>query len=286
MKRLSSAFALALIGVSTFGCNGTTGDELITFPAYAAGASDAGEPFSAHGYTIHLTYARMYVGAIYVNEAPAQNGSTFDSPVCIDSGVYCAQVPDGREVDLLSTEHQRFPGLGNGSAADLGQSFQLYLVDGDVNQPAIDGFGVPNTADLIGTATRESDGKVFSWAATVTINASNARRTVPRRRGSSGLNPIYQQRIVNLSGIHIQFEAGGALPPDDRSEGFGSRSPSTSLRCPRWQAPNARRTKRPRLEPRISAFPTPAISVARWRARSRESTYSRASRPRGPQVSS
>lgn len=210
MRRFITAFVFfVIVGVLVSACNGTTGDQLITFQAYAAGAKGAGEPFSSNGYTIQLTYAKMYVGALYVNEAPAQNGSTFDTPVCIDEGIYCAQVTNGLDVDLLSTTPQAFPEQGTGSA-DLGQSWQLYLVDGDVNQPEINGFGVPHTADLIGTATRESDGKVFPWAATVTINASN-RGMPAQEAGQPGANPICQQRIINLSGIHIQFAPGGTL---------------------------------------------------------------------------
>lgn len=210
MRRVIASAALSVfLGTMAAACNGTTGDALITFPVYAAGAEGAGDPFSSNGYTIQLTFAQMYIGAIYVNEAPAQNGSTFDTPSCIDEGVYCAQVYDGREVDLLSTKNQEFPVEGTGSA-DLGQSWELYLVQGDVNQPENTGFGVPNTADLRGTAKRESDGKIFSWAATVTINTSN-RGEPAQEPGQPGLNPICQQRIINFAGIHIQFEPGGSL---------------------------------------------------------------------------
>ena len=61
---------------------------------------------------------------------------------------------------------------GNGTA-DLGLSWELWLTDGDVNDPDNTTSASPNIVDLQGTATRESDGTVFSWAATVNINQSN-----------------------------------------------------------------------------------------------------------------
>jgi hypothetical protein len=210
-----SVLVLVLAGSGVGACNGTTGDELVAFPAYAAGAKGAGDPFSVNGYTIQLTYAHMYVGAIYVNEAPAGSGGTFNTPACISQGIYCAQVPGGLDVDLLSTDRQQFlqpdgsPLLGSGSA-DLGLSWELYLTQGDVNAPDNSGFGVHNTADLIGTATRGSDGQVFSWAATVTINQSN-RGEPAQEPGQPGLNPICKQRIIELGGINLQLFPGGSL---------------------------------------------------------------------------
>ncbi len=205
MRRL--LLPLLIAGLAVASCNGTTGDQIITFPAYAAGAKGAGDPFSANGYTIRLTFAQMYIGAVYVNEAPP--GATFDTPVCTDPGIYAAQVPGGVQVDLLSTSPRAFAVQGSGTA-DLGQSWELYLTDGDVNNPDNSGFGVPNTVDLRGTATRESDGKVFSWAATVNINRAN--RGVPSTDPAQpGLNPICKQRIVELGGIALQLSPGGSL---------------------------------------------------------------------------
>jgi hypothetical protein len=149
----------------------------------------------------------MYVGAVYVNEAPP--GATFDTPVCTDPGIYAAQVPGGVQVNLLSTARQPFSVQGNGTA-DLGLSWELYLTDGDVNNPDNSGFGIPNTVDLQGTATRESDGTVFQFAATVNINQSN--RGVPVSDPSQpGLNPICKQRIVELGCISLQLFDGGTL---------------------------------------------------------------------------
>jgi hypothetical protein len=204
-----SVLALIVVGLTVAACNGTTGDELVSFNAYAAGAKGAGEPFSIGGYTVQLTYAQMYVGAVYVNEAPPGSGGTFNSPVCIDPGIYCAQVPGGLEVNLLDPSPQPFPVQGNGSA-DLGLSWEVYLVDGDVNDPENTGFGIPDTADLLGTATRESDGTVYSWFATVTINQEN--RGLPTEDpGQPGLNPICKQRILELGDISLTLAQGVSM---------------------------------------------------------------------------
>ncbi len=209
MKRVAALSLAAMLATAAVGagCNGTTGDQIVTFPAYAAGAKGAGDPFSVNGYRIQLTLARMHIGAVYVNEAPP--GATFGTPACIDPGVYAAEVPGGVEVDLLSTAAQPFSVKGSGTA-DLGQSWELWLTSGDVNAATNGGFGVPNTVDLQGTATRESDGAAFAFAATVNIDEDN--RGVPvSDPAQPGLNPICKQRIVELGGIALQLFPGGAL---------------------------------------------------------------------------
>ncbi|MGO8998039.1 MAG: hypothetical protein ACLQVI_32355 [Polyangiaceae bacterium] len=208
MNRLFlSALPILFAGLAATSCNGTTGDELITFPAYAAGAQGASEPFSSNGYTIQLTFAQMWIGAVYVDESPLSTGA--ESPICTNPGVYAAQVPGGVEVDLLSTSPQPFAVQGNGSA-DLGQSWELWLVDGDVNAPSNSTYDTPNIVDLQGTATRQSDGAVFSWAATVNIDQSN--RGIPVSDPSQpGLNPICKQRILEEGGLHEQLFADGQL---------------------------------------------------------------------------
>jgi len=237
--------ALALAGLTVAACNGTTGDALYTFPAYAAGAEGAGRPFSANGFTVQLTLAQMFVGAVYVNEAPAGSGGTFNTPSCIDPGIYCAQVPGGVEVNLLSSARQPWvaqtgaaPTQGSGSA-DLGLSWEIYLTDGDVNNAG--NSGGPdngNTVDLQGTATRESDGTMFTWAATVNINQSNDGAPT-EDPGQPGLDPICKQRIVELGGISLQLFQGASmlLTIDPRgwftgqSIDFSALPPVTSPQC-------------------------------------------------------
>jgi hypothetical protein len=208
---------LVAAGIAVASCNGTTGDALYTFNAYATGASDAGKPFPLNGYLVQLTSAQMYIGAVYVNEAPAGSGGTFNTPVCIDPGIYCAQVPGGIEVNLLSTKPQAFSAQGSGSA-DLGLSWDLYLAYGDVNNPeANSAYGVPNIADLAGTATRISDGAVFPWAATVNINSGvsaslpGARGAPVEQAGQPGAAPICLARILHLGGISLTLSQGTSM---------------------------------------------------------------------------
>jgi hypothetical protein len=206
VSKARCAWLLAALGAAA-ACNGTTGDAVVTFPAYAAGAVGAGEPFTVDGYTVQLTYARMYIGAVYVNEAPP--GASFSSPECIAPGVYAAEVPGGVHVNLLSIAPQPFAVQGRGTE-DLGQSWELWLTDGDVNAAQNGGFGVPNVVDLQGTATRQSDGAAFKFAATVNINEDNRGAPV-NDPAQPGLNPICKQRIVDLGGIALTLRPGGAL---------------------------------------------------------------------------
>lgn len=207
VRRLSLPSLLAFAALASASCTGTTGDEIITFPAYAAGAKGAAEPFSVNGYTIQLTMAQMYIGAVYIDEAPLSTGA--ESPICTNPGIYAAQVPGGVELNLLSTSPQPFSVQGNGTA-DVGQSWELWLADGDVNAADDTTSITPNIVDLQGTATRESDGNVFTWAATVNINQSN--RGIPVSDPSQpGLNPICKQRILEEGGIDQQLFANGQL---------------------------------------------------------------------------
>ncbi len=208
MKRaITAAFTLGAVALAAASCTGTTGDQLITFPAYAAGAKGAGDAFSANGYTIKLTFAQMYIGAVYIDEAPLATGA--ESPICTNPGVYAAQVPGGVEVNLLSTSPQPFSIQGNGTA-DLGQSWELWLTDGDVNAADSTNGTTPNIVDLQGTATRNSDGAVFTFAATVNINQDN--RGIPTSDPSQpGLNPICKQRILEEGGIDQLLFPNGQL---------------------------------------------------------------------------
>jgi len=195
------ASSLALVaGIAVASCNGTTGDQLVTFPAYASGAAGASQPFTAGAYTVQLTSAKMRLGALYFDEAPP--GTGFDGPVCIASGVYAAQVPGPVEVDLLSTQPQEFAVLGNGSA-DTAQSWQIWLTDGDVNE-----VNSAHVVDLEGVATA-GDGTRYSFGAVVTINDN--RLPAVSDPSQPGQSPICKQRIVQIGGLELTFSQGGTL---------------------------------------------------------------------------
>jgi hypothetical protein len=193
---------------------GTTGDALITFDAYASGVAAASQPFTVKGqggipdYTIQLTSASMYIGAVYFDEAPTSTG--FDAPVCNTSDIFAAQVPGGVQVNLLSTEPQEFFVYGSGSA-DVALSWDLWLTSGDIDQTN----ALP-TATVTGTATLSSDPtKVYSFGAIVGINPGE---TGPGARGVPasdpalpGAYPICKERILQLGGLDLAFYQGGTL---------------------------------------------------------------------------
>lgn len=198
MRRLVPLLAAGLACVS---CNGTTGNELISFSAYAVGASGASQPFTAGGYSIRLTTAKMRIGAVYVDESPL--GNQAGGPECIAPDVFAAQVPGGVEVDLLSGQPQEFSVYGQGTL-DTGLSWQMWLTDGDIN-----GANQAHVVDLQGVATRLSDGLAVPFAAIVTINDNRLVTTVDPAQ--PGANPICKRRIVLVGGIDTTFFDGGTL---------------------------------------------------------------------------
>jgi hypothetical protein len=197
---------LGVVAVCAWGtaCYGTTGDALVTFSAYAQGTPAAAQPFVVNGFTIQLTAARMYMGALYFDESPPS--TSFDQPVCVATGVYAAQVPgpllNGKSVDVLSGQPEEFSVFGNGSA-DLAVSWQIWLTNGDINEANLG----THMVDLEGTATR--GGQSYSFGAIVTIN--NNRLTPVTNPATPGENPICKERIIQLSPIDIQFSNGGTL---------------------------------------------------------------------------
>ena len=200
-QRLVPGVALASAALVALSCNGTTGNGLITFTAYARGAPGASRPFTAGGYRVELTRARMRIGAVYVDEAPL--GNQAGGPVCIAPDLFAAQVPGPIEVDLLSEQPQEFSVYGQGTL-DVGLSWQMWLTDGDINAQ-----NRAHMVDLQGTATRTSDGTAVPFAAIVTINDNRLVTTV--NPAEPGNNPICKQRIVLVGGIDTAFFEGGKL---------------------------------------------------------------------------
>jgi hypothetical protein len=210
---LFALIALALMGAS---CNGTTGDQLISFSAFARGTDGAAKAFTTYdasgnpAYSVQLLRASMYVGALYFDESPPSTG--FDTPECITPDIYAAQVPGGLEIDLLSTAPQAFSAPGNGSA-DVALSWDLWLTNGDINGPNL---GV-HIIDLLGVATRLSDHAPFAFGAIVTINpvtgdVAGARLTPVTNDDLPGQYPICKDRILAIGlASPLAFFQGGTL---------------------------------------------------------------------------
>jgi hypothetical protein len=198
---------------------GTTGDALVTFTPYAAGAAGADQPFSVGDYTVQFTSASMYIGAVYFDESPPSTG--FDAPACTASDIFAAQVPGGVTVNLLSTEPQEFSVYGSGSA-DVALSWDLWLWEGGTNTAPYNdvnvGISTIPTAVLTGTAALTSDPtNVYSFGAIVEINPgesadmAGSRGTPISNPSLPGQNPICKDRILQIGGIDLAFYQGGTL---------------------------------------------------------------------------
>jgi hypothetical protein len=201
LPRILWRLGVLAILFSSLSCNGTTGDQLLSFSAYASGAPGASDPFTAGGFTIELTAARMHIGAAYFDESPP-GGTGFGGPVCIAAGVFAAQVPGPVDVDLLSTSPQEFSVYGNGTA-DTALSWQVWLTDGDINQ-----VNFTPVVQLEGIAT-DSGGHSVSFGAVVSINALNRSKGSPDP-SQPGLDPLCKLRIVQIP-TDFRFLPGGAL---------------------------------------------------------------------------
>ncbi len=233
-RRLTSSrlIAAALPALLAASCNGTTGDQLVTFNAYAAGAAHAGDPFpvdvvanngASTAYTVQIKSAVLHIGALFLDQnAP-------DDTVCINPGLYSDQVTGSIDVDLLSTAPQPFSLQGNGTA-DPNQSFSLWLTDGGNTAPTsigeqsdtINSANADPTVLLQGVATNQASGAVIPFSSIVTINPAN-RGTTPTDPAYPGGNPICLQRIVSvpLNGMTVRPGDSLLLTIDPR-RWFGS----------------------------------------------------------------
>jgi hypothetical protein len=186
-------------------CIGTTGSDLVSFPAFASGPADAnGQPLTftnGRGWTITLTKAKLHIGAVYLNRSvPVSGGQERE---CFLPGVYVAEVLRGIDVDALSPAPQRFPGLGNGTE-DRAVTGEVWLTG-----QRIDALDDPTKiAEVEGTATR--GGVSMRFEGTITIGKNNrvAASTDPARPGA---NPLCAERIVTPIPVNVTPRGTGAL---------------------------------------------------------------------------
>jgi hypothetical protein len=204
---MTALSALSLLcGAWCCACVGTTGGDVVDFEAAAAGPIDAHAgaalDFSTSlGWQVHLTTARLHVGAMYLVENQSVSGG--QSTSCILPGTYVAQVTEGLDVDLLSSTPQSFPVLGHGTTL-LALAGQVWLTQGPV-----DSAEQPANAPILtlnGSATRATDVRPFS--AKVTISASNR---LPDASASPFASPICKQRVVSPILTSVQVEEHGGL---------------------------------------------------------------------------
>jgi hypothetical protein len=180
-------------------CVGTTGGELVDFPAAAAGTEDVTSPlkfdtsYQSHVWHVTLTQATLHIGALYLYQSAPVSGA--QSTTCILPGTYTAEVlgtneeggPPGLDVDLLSPAPQYFPSPGHGTTLPplVGQ---VWLTGGDVN--TIDD---PTKILVIAGTASDDLGASLPFAGVVTIGSNRqAKNSNP-----AGANPICKQRIVS-----------------------------------------------------------------------------------------
>ena len=197
---------LPLLALTSPACVGTTGDQVVDFEAVASGPSDAGsgEPLSfagSRGWRVTLTTATLHVGALYLAEAMPVSGAQATS--CILPGSYVAQVVEGRDIDLLSSEPQAFPALGRGTTLEA-HAGQVWLTSSDVN---LANAPTPATVilHLLGSAQRAGELRPFEAKLTIAQNRVSASGDAPVGQAGS---PICKERIVSPIPTAIRVRAG------------------------------------------------------------------------------
>jgi len=200
--RLLALLALVLTAPA---CVGSSGDRVVDFEAVASGPRDAvaGEPLSfdgSHGWQVTLTRAQLHIGALYLAPDMPASGEASN---CILPGDYLAQVVQGRDVDLLSSEPQAFPTLGRGSTLEA-RAGQVWLTGGDVNL-ADDPTPPTVILQLSGSALRGSELRPFEAKLTI------AENRVSPSAGAARSSAICDERIVSPIPTSIRVQNDGAL---------------------------------------------------------------------------
>ena len=205
-RAMVTAAALALFGVA---CVGTTGGELLSFPAAAAGPADADptqpvEFTTSRGWHVALAQATLHVGAIYLDQSAAVSGSQGTN--CILPGTYVAQVTSGLDVNLLSSSPALFPAQAQGSTIPAALVGQVWLTGGDINATT----DATPILVLAGTA-HDATGAVIRFEGRITINAQAATGE------AAGQDPVCKRRIVSVpTSVSVQTTGGLLLRVDPR----------------------------------------------------------------------
>ena len=189
------------------GCVGTTGGDLFSFSAFAAGPEDAeaapGGAYSfrsGRGYDVSLTRARLHIGAVYLNKSVPSSVATNTS--CALAGIYTAEVTTGLFVDVLSSAPQPFPEQGF-ATSERAPTGEIWLNGGDVND-----LSDPTVIlDVEGTA--EKAGVAYPFQGQITISTNRA--PIVDDAAQPGAHPICKQRIVTPIRTDIQPTSSGAL---------------------------------------------------------------------------
>jgi hypothetical protein len=203
-----AAFALAVVSLVPLAasCVGTTGSDLLTFNAAAAGPTAVveGQPYTftnGRGYAVTLTKAVLHVGGVYLNMARPESGA--QSTDCVLPGVYVAEVAGtGLEVNLLSASPQPFPNKGEATEtpAVIGE---IWLTHGDVNDPG------DSSPILTVEGTASQNGQSYPFQGSVSIGANKLQPVTDPSQPSA--HPICKERIVTGIEASITPKNGGSL---------------------------------------------------------------------------
>ena len=204
MKNASQWHAAVFVLACAAGCGDTTGGARVGFAVAAAGPSDATGSalsyISALGYQVTITRARLYIGALYLNQTVPTSGA--QETGCIRPGIYVAQVTSSLSVDALSPQAQPFPTRGEGIASEA-KAGELWLTGGDVQRIE------DNTVIVDAAGTAQSGAQIYPFEARLTIGRN---RLIPSMDPAyPGTNPICKQRIVSLIPTDLTPQEGGTL---------------------------------------------------------------------------
>jgi hypothetical protein len=220
MRGLRCAAAVTVLAtvalVCVFACGGTTGGQLVTFPAAAAGLIHGNRNQSSQfttnrGWHVVLSKAVLHIGALYLNQSQPVSGSQGTN--CIFPGTYVAQVTPaldphaGLDVDLLSPTPQPFSVEGQGTTLSPALVGQVWLTGGDINST------IDTTAILVVAGTAEQNGTTIPFQGRITIG-SNRRATGSQAAGG---DPICKERIVSIPANVTVKSKGGLLLQIDAS---------------------------------------------------------------------
>jgi hypothetical protein len=190
-------------------CVGTTGGDVVDFPAAAAGPADAvpGKPLDftvddSRGWHVVLTKATLHIGAMYLSQSQPVSGA--QTTTCILPGTYVAQVTTGIDVDLLSPAPQRFPSPGRGTTVGA-IAGQVWLSGGAGDHDADNVSDATPILVVEGTADRQGDVRPFAGQVTIAGNRQVQGGTV------AGSNTLCKQRIVSPIPTRLAIEHVGGL---------------------------------------------------------------------------
>jgi hypothetical protein len=180
-------------------CGASTGGALVQFSAVARGEGAASFT-TTKGYTVDLTRARLFVGAVYLNQTTP--GNYAGEVACVLPGVYSGEVRAPLTVDALSPLVQPFPKPGVGTAFPS-KAGELWLTSGDINAPE----DKQVLLEVAGTARKGAE--VFPFDGALTIGANRAQP--PRDTNLPGSNPLCRQRIVTPIPLDVVLADSGTL---------------------------------------------------------------------------